>query len=294
MSSAGTAPATRPRTLRRDQVLVSLAAVVWLVGTVLGTGLVGPTDGVDDQGGGLFTDSTTLIAPHGPAFSIWSVIYALLAGYVVWQWLATDSRWAAVTRLPAAASIALNGVWLLVVFADWVLVSVLVILGIAVSLGLILRATADLPPEGWTSAVWVSATFGLYLGWICVATCANIASWLVGLGVPEDGTGATLTTVVVLLVVVGLVAFLLSRTGQLLFRVALAAAVTWGVSWVAVGRFVGDLHSSPVGYAAVFAALCVLGLLVVFLLPDRMSRDPRRSTSQTPHGHVRTETRSAP
>lgn len=264
------APSTsRPPTLRRDQVLVTVAAVIWLVGNLFGSGLLGSDEEVDDQAGGLFTDSTTLIAPDGPAFSIWSVIYVLLGAYVIWQWVAADSRWAAVTRLPAAASIALNGIWLAVVFADWVLVSVLVILGIAASLGFVLARTATLPSEGWAPTVFVSVTFGLYLGWICVATCANIASWLVGLGVPEDGTGATVATVAVLLVVVGLVAFLLSRTRQPVFRAALAVAVVWGLSWVSWGRFTGDLENTVVGYAAAFAALCVGGLLVVFLLPQR-------------------------
>ncbi|QFG67411.1 TspO/MBR family protein [Ornithinimicrobium pratense] len=272
-ASASSPPASRPSTLRRDQILVSVAAVVWLVGTLLGTGLIGTDDGVSDQGDGLFTDSTTLIAPDGPAFSIWSVIYVLLGAYVIWQWVAADSRWAAVTRLPAAVSIALNGIWLMVVFADWVLVSVLVILGIAASLGFVLARTATLSSEGWAPAVFVSLTFGLYLGWICVATCANVASWLVGLGVPEDGTASTITTAAVLLVVVGLVAFLLSRTRQPVFRAALAAAVVWGLSWVSWGRFTGDLESTVVGYAAAFAALCVVGLLIVFLLPQRTRDD---------------------
>lgn len=277
-TSTSSPPASRPSTLRRDQILVTVAAVIWLVGNLFGSGLIGSDDGVSDQGDGLFTDSTTLIAPDGPAFSIWSVIYVLLGAYVIWQWVAADSRWAAVTRLPAAVSIALNGIWLVVVFADWVLVSVLVILGIAASLGFVLARTDTLPSEGWAPTVFVSVTFGLYLGWVCVATCANIASWLVGLGVPEDGTGPMITTLVVLLVVVGLVAFLLSRTSQLVFRVALAAAVTWGLSWVAYGRLTGDLENTVVGYAAAFAALCVVGLLVVFLLPQRTRADAGQST----------------
>ena len=277
VSTPHTSSCARPASLRRDQVLVTVAAVVWVVGTLFGTGLVGPTGGVNEQGDGLFSDSTTLIAPHGPAFSIWSVIYLLLAGYVVWQWLAPGSRWAAVTRLPAAASSALNGIWLLVVFADWVTVSVLVMAGIVVSLGLVLRATADLPSEGWAPTLLVSVTFGLYLGWICVATCANIASWLVGLGVPEDGEGPTAATVAVLFVVIGLVAFLLGRTRQLVFRTAVAAAVAWGVGWVAAGRFVGDLQNPVVGWAAAFTVLCVVGLWLVYLLPGRPRELPGSS-----------------
>lgn len=250
--------------MRRDQVVVSLAAVLWVAGTLVGTGLLGG-GGVQEQGGGIFSDSATLIAPAGPAFSIWSVIYLCLAGYVVWQWLpsAASSRWAEVTRLPAAASMALNGAWLLVVFAGWVLASVLVIVGIVVSLGLVLRRTADLPDEGWAPRVFVSVTFGLYLGWVCVATCANVAAWLVGLGVPAQGAGPTAATLLVLLVVVGLAGSVLSRSPDQVFRTAFTAAVVWGVSWAAAGRLSGEPRNDAVGYAALGAAVCVAALWVL-------------------------------
>ncbi len=249
-------------TLRRDQLLVTLSAVVWVVGTLIGTGLVGGGGGVEEQGGGSFSDRATLIAPDGPAFSIWSVIYLLLAVYVVWQWLPrwAGSAWATRTRWPAAASLALNGIWLLVVFAGWILGSVLVIAGIAAALGVILRRTAELPEEGWVPRVAVSLTFGLYLGWICVATCANVALWLVDLGVPAEGTAATWVTVAVLLVVVVLSGYLLTRTDDRVLRAAFTAAVTWGVAWVAVGRLAGEPVNAVVGYAAVVAALLVAGL----------------------------------
>lgn len=245
--------------VRRDQLVVTAAAVLWIVGTLIGTGLVGAQGGVEEQGDGLFSDAATLIAPDGPAFSIWSVIYLFLAGYVVWQWLprARDSVWASRTRIPAAASLALNGLWLLVVFAGWVLVSVLVIAGIAVSLGVVLRRTADLPDEGRVPRVLVSVTFGLYLGWICVATCANVALWLVDRGVPAEGPLATAVTVVVLGVVLALVVLLLRRADRVL-GTALVAAVTWGVAWVAVGRLSGEPTSDVVGYAAVAIAVLVV------------------------------------
>lgn len=251
----------------RDRLLVTAAAVVWIGGTLLGSGWFGG-GGVQAQGEGLFSDSATLIAPAGPAFSIWGVIYLGLLGYVVWQWLppAARSEWTRVTRVPAAAAIGLNGIWLLVVFAGWVFISVLVMIGIVVALGLILARTAELPAEGWPTLVFVAATFGLYLGWICVATCANIASWLVGLGAPVESQGAAWTTVFLLFVVIGLAAYLIGRTSQVALQTAFAAAVTWGTAWVSAGRLTGDLINRPVGFVAAFTALCVVGLWVVTVL----------------------------
>lgn len=247
--------------MTRDRVIVTLAALLWIGGTTIGTGLIGG-GGVASQGDGLFSDSATLIAPSGPAFSIWSVVYLGLAGYVVWQWLpaTNDSRWAGATRLPAAAAIALNGLWLLVVFAGWVGLSVIVMGGIVLSLGMVLRRTATLPRESLAADVWVSATYGLYLGWICVATCANIASWLVGLGVDPATSTSAWITVAVLVAVLAIVAWLLSRTAQPVVRGALAATATWGVAWTAVGRLTGELRSDLVGYAALLTAVLLAGL----------------------------------
>lgn len=259
-----------PRSLLFGRLLVTAGAAVWIVGTLVGMGLIGG-EGVAEQGEGLFSDSATLIAPHGPAFSIWPVIYVFLAGYIVWQWLpaSAHSRWAAATRMPAAASLALNGLWLLTVFAGWIGVSVLVMLGIVASLGWILRATARLPREGLLPDIAVGGTFGLYLGWICVATCANIASWLVALGVAADDGLATILTVAVLVVVVVLAAFLLLMARHRAFQAAFTAAVVWGTGWVVVGRLVGELINPAVAGAAAVAALAVAVLGVLHLIRFR-------------------------
>lgn len=256
---------TTPSTLTRDRWIVTIAAAVWVLGTLFGTGLIG--GGVSSQGDGLFTDSATLIAPDGPAFSIWSVIYAGLTAYVVWQWLpaAAGSGWAAVSRMPAAASIALNGIWLLVVQADLVWLSVVVILAIAASIGLVVRRVGDQPSESLTAHLVVGLTFGLYLGWVCVATCANIASFLVGLGVDVRATSSVWITVAVLAVVVLLVVFLARVARHPWSRAGIALAAVWGAAWVSVARLGGELRSETVGYAAIVAAVLITAAAAVLL-----------------------------
>lgn len=249
--------------LTRDRLVVTAAALVWVVGTAFGLGLVGTR--VAEQGRGLFSDHATLIAPHGPAFSIWSVIYLGLAGYVVWQWLpaAGRSRWAGRTRIPAAATLALNGVWLLVTQAQWIWGSVVVIALLVAALGWLFRRVRDLEPGGLGDAVWVRVTFGLYLGWSCVATCANVALALVGSGVAAAGALAVALTVAVIAVVVGIAAATVARL--LVHRasaVAYGAAAAWGLVWVAVGRFTGELRSPVVGGVAAVAAVVVVFLAI--------------------------------
>ncbi|GAB4077541.1 tryptophan-rich sensory protein [Nostocoides australiense] len=245
---------------RRSQILVSLAAVVWAVGTAVGMGILG--DGVSQQSRGLFSDHATLIAPHGPAFSIWSVIYVGLLGYVIRQWL---PRWSATplastTRVPAAWALALNGIWLLVVQAGWVWVSVVVRVGLVVSLGILLdrvRFALAAAEIDMASVLAVPVTFGLYLGWICVATCANVASALVGSGVEPHDRLATILTIVVLAVVVAIVFVLGRRFSSQAIVTALSTAAVWGLAWIAVARFTGELRSTPVAWTALVAAALV-------------------------------------
>ena len=273
-----------PASVAGGRILVTLAAVVWLLGTAVGTGILGE-GGVESQAGGLLSDHATLIAPHGPAFSVWLVIYVGMAGYVVWQWLprATTSVWASATRVPAAISLALNGIWLQAAFAGLLGVSVLVMAGILVSLCWIVTIGKQLPKEGRQELVWVQVTCGLYLGWICVATVANVAAWLVDLGVPPTGENAVGLTVVMLLVVVVLAAVVLRSTTMVGFQIGFTCTVAWGLAWVGVARLTGQLISAPVGWAAVAAAglVLVVGTIrVIQRLGSAKARPAQRSVPQ--------------
>lgn len=239
------------------RLAVTAAAVACGFGTALGLGAIGTR--VEESSGGALAADATLIAPAGPAFSIWSVIYLGLAGYVVWQWLpsrASDARARAIGWW-AALSLLLNGAWLMVTQQGWIWPSVGVILALAVVLKVIVARLAAEPASGWVDRVLLDGTFGLYLGWVAVATCANIAAALVDTGVGATGRGAELTTVAVLLVVLGL-GWWYSRSYPSALRWPVVAAMTWGVAWVCYGRL-GDEPSSIV--VGVGAAVVAVGLV---------------------------------
>lgn len=239
------------------QLTVTLAAAVCVLGTLVGTGVIG-TRVAESSGGSLAADAT-LIAPAGPAFSIWSVIYLGLAAFVAWQWwgrTASSERYRRIAPL-AAASMVLNAAWLLVTQVGWLEVSVAVIVALLVTCGVIVDRLADHPPTGRVEGVVVDGTFGLYLGWVCVAVCANIAATLVARGTPATGAGPTLATVAVLAVVVAVSGTLAARWGGNWY---VAAGIAWGLVWVAAGRLRGEPLSPVVAVAAALAALTVLAL----------------------------------
>lgn len=243
------------RVMRSRQIFVTLSAVFCVVGTLFGTGVIG-TRVAEPSGGDLAADAT-LIAPAGTAFSIWSLIYLGLLAYTIRQWLTpfADTPRHRVTAGLAAISMILNALWLLVTQVGWIGLSVLVIVALLLTLGLLAARLLDRPEPGISEFVVVDGTFGLYLGWVCVAVCANIAAALVGWGLPSEGALAVTATIVVLAVVVAVAWFLGRRLGGNWF---VAAGITWGLAWVGVARLTDDPRSTPVGIAALAAAAAVL------------------------------------
>lgn len=182
-----------------------------------------------------------------------------LAAYTVWQWLprqATSPRQRRTGWL-AAASMVLNAAWLLVTQQGWIWVSVAVIGLLVVTLGVLVRRLTETPPSSDTNVerVVVDGTFGLYLGWVAVATCANVTAALVDSGVDPGPPLADLAAVLVVGVAAGVGVLLARRLGG---RWAVALASAWGLAWIAVGRLADEPRSVATAVAAMVAVLVVL------------------------------------
>ncbi|WP_324650568.1 tryptophan-rich sensory protein [Georgenia sp. H159] len=247
----------QPALVRR--VVVTLAYVGCVAGSLIGVGLFGGTPIAEAADGLLAADSTHL-APASPAFSVWSVIYTGLGAYTLWQWWdRTDPRriaWLVV------ASLVLNAAWILVVQAGLVWASVAVIVALLVVLAETFRRLLAVPPRSVLEAVVADGTLGLYLGWVCVATCANAAAALLGAGF--TGAGQPQWWAVGVLAAVGVVGVALAVVGR--GRVAVAATIVWGLAWIVVARTSGEPESPTTAVAAgVVAALVVVVTIVTRL-----------------------------
>ena len=261
-----TVPGSRGSDLSR-QLTVTLCFIVCIVGSMIGVGVFGGTPIAQAAGGALNADATYL-APASGAFSIWSIIYTGLGAYTIFQWLPsqrTSERQRSLGWL-VAASLVLNAAWILSVQAGWVGISVLVIVLLLAVLVACFVRYARTPAANWIEAIAVDGTLGLYLGWVSVATCANTAAALTDAGFNGFGLAPEVWSVTILAVVaalgVGLAAY-----GR--GRLAPAAALAWGVSWIAVSRLNGELLSNGTAIAAVAAAVVVALAAVVYRVTGR-------------------------
>ncbi|PZE65564.1 MULTISPECIES: tryptophan-rich sensory protein [unclassified Curtobacterium] len=242
------------------RIAVAVSAVVAVIGAYVGSGAAGGTP-IQDAAGGALSASSTAIAPDGPAFSIWSVVYAGLIGYAVLQLFRTanDERHERLV-VPAVLSLLLNAAWILSVQFGFLWASEPIIVALLVVLIWTFTILRRTPSRGVVEAILTDGTFGLYLGWVCVATAANTAAVLTAAGFRGFGLGQDPWGVVVA-AVAGLVGVLIALWGR--GRLAPMASLAWGLAWVSVARFEGPLVSVPTAVAAMVAAAAVVVVTVV-------------------------------
>ena len=216
----------------------------------------------------------TLVAPAGPAFALWSVVYLGLAGYAIWQALPSQ---AARRRQRAVgywiiASLLLNAAWIVAVQAGLLALSVPIIGLLLVVLVVAFVRLRHEPGDTTADAVLLDGTVGLYLGWAMVATAADVAAWLqtagfTGFGMPPEGWAMA---VLAALAVVACALAVWDRG-----RLAPALASAWGLVWIAVSRSAGGLPSAVVAVTALASAILVI-MVAVAVRVARGGR-PRRS-----------------
>lgn len=241
--------------------ILTVVAVLAAVGLAyLGSGAVVGTP-VNEAAGGALSADATPFAPDGPAFSIWSVIYAGLLAYTVYQLLPKQRASARHARLRpwAALSALLNAAWLGVVQADSIWGSVIVIAALLVVLIRILFILRTDAPSTKTDMLLTDGTFGLYLGWVTVATTSNIAAAIAdSTGLDTfDGWEWAAAGLIAVVAAIGIGLGIFTRG-----RIAPALSLSWGLAWVAVGRTSGDFESMIVVWAAAIASALVLLITV--------------------------------
>ena len=247
-----------------DWICVRQIAVISALGFTLGRSGWSASAGSaarrsENSQGGQLSAQGSYLAPATPAFSIWSVIYLGLAAYVVWQALPSQRASARQRAIGwwIALTIVLNGLWLVaaqLLTIEWTVI-VIVLLLIALCITFRISVVTRTPRGGWVDALLIDGVTGLHLGWVTLATVANIAAWLTGI-VPESWEDAATAFGLAVLAVVAVIGLGIAWASG--WRVAPGIALAWGLSWLAVGRLTGEPTNDLIGIAAIVVALLVL------------------------------------
>ena len=212
----------------------------------------------------------TLVTPAGYVFGIWGVIYL---GLIAYAWAQFQKPLAASSlpdklALPMLIAAVANMVWLVLWHATaiyWSVPVMLVLLGSLIAVFLTIKRERTEPQS--TLERWgIRAPISLYLGWVSVATIANISGALVGAEWGGFGVDPAIWSIVVLTVgaALGIIAILCNRD--------------YIYPGVFVWAFIGIYAASPsalVGNAALALALAVIATVAIQTITG--SNRPRRS-----------------
>lgn len=245
---------SRTQDIARQTATIA-SAVFMLIAAAVGSGAFGGTSVSELQDGALSAQGSYL-APAGPAFSIWSLIYLGLIAYTVWQALPgqrADERQRAVGWWIAATMI-LNGLWLVTAQFLSLPLTVIVIALLLAALARVIVILGRRRPRTWSERIVVDGANGLHFGWVTIATVANTAAWLTQVAPVAWADQAEIWAVAVLVVVlvIGVASALLTK------RIAPALATAWGLSWLAVGRLTGEPESTVTAIVAIIVAVALV------------------------------------
>lgn len=126
-----------------------------------------------------------LFVPAGITFSIWGIIYLLLVVYTIVQFTSADKTTINNISWLFAISCIFNALWIVAWHYEKLPMSLIIMSGLLISLIYINMAISHLPTG------IIKAAFGVYLGWICIATIANVTALLVsyswnGFGISQE------------------------------------------------------------------------------------------------------------
>ena len=167
----------------------------------------------------------TKITPAGFAFSIWGVIYALVLIAVLWMLFKhSDRRMSEVIYAVGwwfNLSCLANILWTITFSYLRLPLSTLLIFILLVSLTTILMRLSKLNVK--VKAIFPLA-FGMYAGWVMIATVVNIAASLVQIGWDGFGLSQILWASIILVVALFIVFYVTYRTTNVIIPLPVAWA----------------------------------------------------------------------
>ena len=199
----------------------------------------------------------TLITPSPATFSIWSVIYSLLIISMIVMIVKRDDSYykSAIDEITVLFRISciLNIIWIVAFSFVQIELSTLFILAFVITLSLICLKLRKIQVG---KRFLLPLTFGLYTGWLFIATVVNIAAALVKLKWDGFGIANETWAIIMLVIAVILVFIVLKRIRN--------AAFPLPIAWAYLGVY--QFLKAPQGFKGEFGLLQITSLVGMVVL----------------------------
>jgi hypothetical protein len=191
--------------------------------------------------------------PAGYVFSIWGLIYLGLLAYALYQLRPSSQDEQRLARIDwwFPLSCAANIGWLFLWHYEQFPLTLPAMFGLLACLLLIYtRLGIGIAPTSRLSFWTVNATFSLYLGWISVASIANVGQVLDFMGWDGWGIAPEMWTLTMLIVAAGLTTLMAIMRGDIIYLLV----IIWATIGIAIKQsptpIVAITAWSVAGYAA--------------------------------------------
>ena len=222
----------------------------------------------DKNTGQLSNQYPNLFVPAPITFAIWGVIYLLLFVFCIKQSKGLfsshldeiTSETVLLINFRFIITCILNAIWIFVWHYEYLGASVVVML-------LFLAQLIDINKRLDTITIYLSnasrfaikAPFGMYLGWICVATVANITAFLVNIKWDRAGKSEVFWTSSLIIIAACIASYALIK----LRNFYLGLSVMWAFSGIIYARLGADIYQRFIVWTAVFGIGLVLILTII-------------------------------
>lgn len=198
-----------------------------------------------------------LFAPAGLTFSIWGLIYLLLAAYLVYQLFSKkiNSKLSNQVNTLFTISSFVNSAW---IFAWHYKIIWLTVLLMLILLFTLIKISNALNKEKLDTVekLLYKIPFGVYFGWITVATIANITGFLVSIGWNGFGLSEIVWMVLVLLVGFIITTWRMHKDGNLAYGLVPV--------WAYFGIWLK--HTAPSGFNNSYSTIITTVIACIVLL----------------------------
>ncbi len=247
--------------LKHKYKIIVLLTFIIMVGTNALANII-PINGVNT--GEVSDNYPNLFGPAAITFSIWGLIYLLLAGYTAYQLFKPGTGNLSIKKINkigllfSISSIA-NTLWVLSWHYDFIGISMLLMIAILISLILINQTLVN---ENLTKIekLLVKLPFQIYFGWITVATIANATVLLVSL--KWDGFGISDVTWTIIILLVG------TLIGNLTLRYNNAIAYGAVFLWAYTGILIK--HISTSGFSGQYLSVIITVIISLLVFASNM------------------------
>lgn len=245
--------------------LLILSNIVAFALTVAFNSLAGSTTIIGGKNTAMVSDShPTLVTPAGYVFSIWGVIYILLGMFVLYQALPRNREkefqkrvgWAFV--LSSVANIA----WLFLWQFDYLSFSVpimFLLLGTLVTIYLRLGIGKSVTPL--SERLSVHLPFSVYLGWITIASIANVAVALISINWNGFGLSPDFWASAILIVALAITLLVITTRKDIAYSLV--------VIWAFLGIALNHVENQTVVFLTEASTAIVVIALVVTIIVSR-------------------------